>query len=178
VTIDRVVQGLGAIVPARLREQLTRGVLSGERVSDVLYVIAIILPPVAVLLAGKPGQALLNVPLTLFGYVPGVIHALLVARSYYEDKHAETLLPAGPTASLVPAGFEGPVMCRSCGGFAARTAVACPHCDAEFVEQPDPTKVCPQCAETIKAAARMCRFCRFTFPAPSQGATRWQGVAD
>jgi hypothetical protein len=28
----------------------------------------------------------------------------------------------------------------------------------------EPTKVCPQCAETVKAAAKICRFCRYEFP--------------
>jgi hypothetical protein len=26
------------------------------------------------------------------------------------------------------------------------------------------TKICPQCAETVQAAAKICRFCRFEFP--------------
>lgn len=26
------------------------------------------------------------------------------------------------------------------------------------------TKICPQCAEEVKAAAKICRFCRYEFP--------------
>ena len=51
------------------------------RVSEevtVKYLLAIVLPPVAVLLCGTPGAALLNCLLTLCFWIPGVIHALLV----------------------------------------------------------------------------------------------------
>lgn len=57
----------------------------------MLYLIAIILPPVAVLLAGKPIQALLNFFLTLAFWVPGVIHAILVVNEHKADKRAERI---------------------------------------------------------------------------------------
>jgi uncharacterized membrane protein YqaE (UPF0057 family) len=52
----------------------------------MLYFLAIILPPVAVLLVGKPIQALLNLVLCLFFYIPGVIHAILVVKDQKDDK--------------------------------------------------------------------------------------------
>ncbi|MFS0763952.1 MULTISPECIES: YqaE/Pmp3 family membrane protein [Peribacillus] len=52
----------------------------------MLYLIAIIFPPLAVLLAGKPVQSVLNLVLTLFFYVPGLIHALLVVHDKKADK--------------------------------------------------------------------------------------------
>ncbi len=55
----------------------------------MLYLLAIVAPPVAVLLTGKPGQALLNLLLTLMLWVPGVIHAILVVNEYKADKRAE-----------------------------------------------------------------------------------------
>jgi len=42
------------------------------------YLLAILLPPVAVLMHGTKMQALLNLVLTFFFWVPGVIHALVV----------------------------------------------------------------------------------------------------
>ena len=61
----------------------------------MLYLIAIILPPLAVLLAGKPGQAILNFFLTLAFWVPGVIHAILVVNERQADQRAERIMRAG-----------------------------------------------------------------------------------
>jgi uncharacterized membrane protein YqaE (UPF0057 family) len=58
----------------------------------MLYLIAILLPPVAVALAGKPFQAILNLVLTLMLYVPGLLHALLVVHNHYADKRTARLV--------------------------------------------------------------------------------------
>ena len=44
----------------------------------MMYFLAIVLPPLAVLLTGRPFQAFLNLILSLFFYIPGVVHAILV----------------------------------------------------------------------------------------------------
>jgi uncharacterized membrane protein YqaE (UPF0057 family) len=51
----------------------------------MLYLLAVILPPVAVLLRGKPGQALLNLLLTICFWLPGVIHAWIVINGANAD---------------------------------------------------------------------------------------------
>lgn len=58
------------------------------------YFLAIILPPLAVLLCGKPIQFLLNLLLTLLFWVPGVVHALLVVNSHLADKRADKIVQA------------------------------------------------------------------------------------
>jgi uncharacterized membrane protein YqaE (UPF0057 family) len=58
------------------------------------YLLAIILPPAAVLLCGKPIQFLLNIILTLFLWVPGVIHAILVVNSHLADKRTDKIVKA------------------------------------------------------------------------------------
>jgi len=58
------------------------------------YLLAILLPPVAVLMCGKPAQALLNCVLTVCLWVPGMIHAILVVSSYQADKRNERLIEA------------------------------------------------------------------------------------
>ncbi|RBW69603.1 YqaE/Pmp3 family membrane protein [Bacillus taeanensis] len=55
-------------------------------VLTLLYILAIIFPPLAVLIAGKPFQAIVNLILTLCFYVPGLIHALLVVHDRKADK--------------------------------------------------------------------------------------------
>lgn len=54
-----------------------------------MYLLAILLPPVAVLFAGKPIQAVLNFVLCLFFWIPGVIHAILVVNEKKADQRAE-----------------------------------------------------------------------------------------
>ena len=58
----------------------------------MLYLVAVLLPPLAVLLAGKPFQAILNLILTLLFYVPGLIHAMFVVHNHYADKRQERFL--------------------------------------------------------------------------------------
>jgi uncharacterized membrane protein YqaE (UPF0057 family) len=55
----------------------------------MLYLLAIIFPPLAVLLVGKPIQALINVVLTALFWIPGMIHAILVVNEKKADKRAE-----------------------------------------------------------------------------------------
>lgn len=54
----------------------------------MLYFLAIIFPPLAVLLCGRPGTALLNCLLTLFFWVPGAIHAILVVNEHKANERA------------------------------------------------------------------------------------------
>ena len=58
------------------------------------YLLAILLPPVAVFFCAKPFQALLNLILTLLFYVPGLIHALFVVHGYYADKRTQQVVDA------------------------------------------------------------------------------------
>lgn len=58
----------------------------------MLYLLAILLPPLAVLLCGKPMQAVLNCALTLFLWIPGMIHAFMVVNSHLADKRQDRLI--------------------------------------------------------------------------------------
>jgi uncharacterized membrane protein YqaE (UPF0057 family) len=57
----------------------------------MLYLLAFLLPPMAVLMCGKPFQAILNVVLTLFFWVPGFIHACFVVNGHYHRQRLEEL---------------------------------------------------------------------------------------
>ena len=58
------------------------------------YLLAIILPPVAVFLCGKPIQGVLNIFLTLAFWIPGVVHALFVVHTHLADKRNKELIKA------------------------------------------------------------------------------------
>ena len=60
----------------------------------MIYLLCIVLPPVAVLVAGKPGAALLNLVLTLCLWVPGIVHAILVVNSANADKRNAAVIAA------------------------------------------------------------------------------------
>lgn len=55
----------------------------------MLYILAFIFPPLAVLLVGKPFQALINLVFTCLFWFPGTIHAILVINEKKADKRAE-----------------------------------------------------------------------------------------
>jgi len=58
----------------------------------MMYLLAVLLPPVAVLLCGKPVQAILNFVLTCFFWFPGAIHAILVVKDKKDDKRLEKFM--------------------------------------------------------------------------------------
>jgi len=58
------------------------------------YLLAILLPPVAVLLCGRPVTALLNLVLTLLGWIPGMIHALVIVADYNANKRTDRVVAA------------------------------------------------------------------------------------
>lgn len=59
----------------------------------MLYLLAILFPPAAVLIAGKPFQALINLVLTLCLWIPGMIHAFMVVHNHYADKRTSSNRP-------------------------------------------------------------------------------------
>jgi uncharacterized membrane protein YqaE (UPF0057 family) len=60
----------------------------------MLYLLAIVFPPLAVLLVGKPIQAVLNLFLCFLLYVPGLIHAIMVVNESKADKRNKQLIKA------------------------------------------------------------------------------------
>src|SRR5262245_44439370 len=72
---------------------------AGVRVSSeggclVRYLLAVLVPPAAVLMCRQPGQAVVNVLLTACLWVPGVAHALMVARAAGRRERTDRLASA------------------------------------------------------------------------------------
>ena len=59
-----------------------------------MFLLSIFLPPVAVLLCGKPIQAVLNLFLTCCFWIPGVVHAFMVVSAKNADKRTDRLVDA------------------------------------------------------------------------------------
>ncbi len=55
----------------------------------MLYFLALVAPPLAVLFSGHKTAAVLNLPLTLAGWLPGVLHAVLVVNEYKAEQRAQ-----------------------------------------------------------------------------------------
>jgi uncharacterized membrane protein YqaE (UPF0057 family) len=60
------------------------------------YLIAILLPPLAILLCGKPFQAIiaLILQITILGWIPAAIWAVLVVNGYHADRRADRIIRA------------------------------------------------------------------------------------
>jgi uncharacterized membrane protein YqaE (UPF0057 family) len=60
----------------------------------MLYLLAIVLPPLAVLLVGKPVQAVLNVLLCCLLWIPGAVHAIMVVSESKANKRHKEMVKA------------------------------------------------------------------------------------
>jgi uncharacterized membrane protein YqaE (UPF0057 family) len=58
------------------------------------YLLALVLPPIAVLMCGKPVQFVLNIVLTFFGFIPGIVHAILVVNDHKASLRNDKLIKA------------------------------------------------------------------------------------
>jgi len=59
-----------------------------------MILLAILLPPIAVFLCGKPFQAILSILLTICFWVPGIIHAIFVVQAKNADERTNKLVNA------------------------------------------------------------------------------------
>ena len=60
----------------------------------VRYLLCIVLPPLAVFTTGRWVQGILNIVLTILGWVPGVVHAALVVHDFYDERRANRIIDA------------------------------------------------------------------------------------
>lgn len=60
----------------------------------MLYVLAFLLPPIAVLMCGKPLQCIFNIILCCIFWVPGVIHAFYIVNTHLMEKQTGKIVDA------------------------------------------------------------------------------------
>jgi uncharacterized membrane protein YqaE (UPF0057 family) len=58
------------------------------------YFLCFILPPAAVLTTGRIGSFILSIILTICGWIPGVIYAILVTNDFYESRRNRRVIRA------------------------------------------------------------------------------------
>jgi len=56
------------------------------------YFLCILLPPIAVLATGKIGAFILSLILTLLGWIPGILYAVLITNKFYAERRHEELI--------------------------------------------------------------------------------------
>ncbi len=56
------------------------------------YFLCFLCPPIAILTTGRIGAFILNIFLTLFFWIPGIIHAILVTNDFYEERRYRRLI--------------------------------------------------------------------------------------
>ena len=86
----------GHAVMDQLEDLIHNGVtLRSDRRSTVMrFFLAWVCPPLAVLLCGKPFSAVLNLFLTLFFWMPGVMHANAVVANHLDNGRNKRLVKA------------------------------------------------------------------------------------
>jgi len=100
-----------------------------------MTLLAILFPPLAVLLCGKPFQALINIPLTLMFWIPGVIHAIIVVGNYNTDKRQARLITAQQAATAAAISAQVAVNAMATTAQQAATATAIAAQQAAIAEQ-------------------------------------------
>jgi uncharacterized membrane protein YqaE (UPF0057 family) len=60
----------------------------------MLYVLAFLFPPIAVLMCGRPLAFLVNLILCLAFWVPGVIHAFYIVNQHLQEKQTQQIVEA------------------------------------------------------------------------------------
>jgi uncharacterized membrane protein YqaE (UPF0057 family) len=61
-------------------------------VNSMLAILAVLCPPVAVSLVGKPAQAVTSVGLTMLFFIPGMFYAVAVVQRHYVEQRNQTLM--------------------------------------------------------------------------------------
>lgn len=74
------------------------------------YLLALLCPPLAVLLCGRPFLSVLNFALTACLYFPGALHSMLVVSKTHADRrHKEQLAANGRDYTILGVDVDGPV---------------------------------------------------------------------